>query len=1065
MGRFLSHSKSHVRQPSFEHLQLSSWLHQAAGITADRVPALLKLLEDHWVVTVADLHKTLPALEKHLPAAAYQAIQQGALVFPVATSAHGEDGCETATVTSTMLTGNDDAVTAAAASLDGPYASPVKFSDDGFGYAKRPTCTQLANTMEAARTPSVALAPATTVSPYATRADGLAARRAAFKVAAAAQRRQLRASAGRSALSPDGQLSRVWECGVLSLAVLFNVLVMPLDLAFATPLDGGDSRYDALWFANRAAEIVFCADVAYRVSVAYRERPEEGGRWVFSRRRICTNYLHTWLLVDVVAAAPLELGLWGVRRLQGEEALAHAAAPTYERLLRLLRLLKLLRPGHLYRWIPSTRATEPETSPSHSRRPALHVSLVARGALVAAVALAVLAHWLACAWAFTGMRTAEPLLTAPLPVPAPPPPPVPPPTLLPSPGPPSPSPPLAPGASSVGGLEPTVWSTGCWLAKYQLLALPTPSTRAVLAPHPRVYAAALVAVLAAIGGVDGGAPTPSSWAEHGVASAILIAGGLVRLALLSLGCALLMAAKPLEVAYRRTFAELRALTAERGLSSALTRRLRAFFRHAVHMEAASRSDRVLSRLSPRLRSDAAGAMAPALLRGVHYLSPSATLPLERAFLSEVVLHLAPALHCPREFIPCEHLTIFERGVGAKRGRVLSTGSCIGQDAIVANAALRDTEPAIALGYCQLLTISRGTLLELARPHELASRALRRAAIRLALRHAFIAAAAARVSAQAASSGSPSQYSGLPLQRWFGRVGLPSSSWSCASHACATEGGGSDGGEGDFSDAAAARQLTNGPTIVRHGASSASPADESDPLRAAYAAMESRLQAKLEALAASLLPLAQSSPARGRPGHAPRTAVATRRSRSPGGRGLVGDAQVASALAGAHPSDHLARAWPFSVGAPARRHRSRSVDGDARGGRHSHRCSSHRSSASTYHRHHHHATHHRGASSSRSTAAHGHQFSAELLERIARLEARADAPSGSCTSYGDVPVTTEGAKGAPLQVQPQWPGAAAPQRVASSSYSPPLSAERRHELAVARGQTTDQGVGDDRELAC
>ena len=65
---------------------------------------------------------------------------------------------------------------------------------------------------------------------------------------------------------------------MLVLPVLFVLLIMPAELAFAQPLVDSAALYDLLWFANRAVEVAFSADIAFRTCVAYREAPEQGGK-------------------------------------------------------------------------------------------------------------------------------------------------------------------------------------------------------------------------------------------------------------------------------------------------------------------------------------------------------------------------------------------------------------------------------------------------------------------------------------------------------------------------------------------------------------------------------------------------------------------------------------------------------------------------------------------------------------------------------------------------------------------------------------------------------------------
>ena len=897
-----------------ELIPLQEWLLKRANIPAVRIPALLQLLDQHWITDVNSLLKSVSALEKHLPAAAFQAVQHAALTEPTAADASAGENIWRSADTASVSEDNNGA------SL---YSSPMKFTGDGFGFADgSPDSARMRRTPRSGF-PAAAAGAGSPKVLLQSQAELRASKSKAFQAEAEVYRRQLR-SRGRRALSPDGLLARLWEEGLLVWAIVLVLVAMPIELAFIEP-GGGAALYDTLWFANRAVEVVFSADVAFRTCLAYREPPELGGRWVFSRRRIFLRYLRTWLLVDLLAATPVELGLWGVRRLLLGSYFSGEAS-TFERLLRLTRLLKLLRPGHIYIWLSPPRASADHAIgakrvvPSHA---CAAIKLIG-GALL-------LSHWLASMWVYAGMRSAAPILSAPLPAashPSPPPhlaypsPPDPP-------APPAPMLPLADGSGDV-----TYMLSNCWLAKHGLLTPATPYDHAFIAPHPTIYAAAWLASLVTVFGLgSGAAATPAGWVEHCVASAMLILGAAIRLVGLAFACAVLCAAKPHDDAYRQTFSELRAFCRERKLPPALSKRLRTFFRQTSCMEAATRYDALLATLSPELRAEAGRAMAPALLQAVPYLRlahSSGTPPLESAFLSSVVLALEPRLHCPREFLRSDRLTILERGVAAKRGLILTAGKCLGEDTIICREDLKDLEPAIAIYYTQVLSISREALFELARPHEQASRALRAAAISMALRRAFVAEARARVLASEWQNGQHDYY----LAPLLGACGM----FDGAAQ-------GLTGGSASGADA-----MTSGGGLV------------DARLAAMCAAVETRLHSRLNSLAA-----AASTSLERRPPLSPEPRAAARCSAAPEGCG-----GTANTLA----VDNLAAAWPCTMasGGSRRRRSARSLDGTETGGRRS-------------------AHHSRAPHSSRSARPGGHHrsgFSQALLERIERLEGAAAA---------------------------------------------------------------------------
>ena len=1082
--------------PQQRTLDLREWLSRHASISDDRLPALLAKLDEHWITDVPSLVRSISALERHLPAAAYMAIHEAALLQPqpVDGPKASERQWALASVADTATTepqppAPSEPVAAGGANI---YASPVKFAGgEGCGFAEqmisstdRPrrlkggSPTSVAFRTPVTRTPGARMAgaPPPGASPasragaarfladceersvrapreasdasaradgYETSADLVAMRAAAFRREVKAQRRLISQSS-RRALSPDGPLARLWEEWILAAAVILVVLAMPVEIAFVPPFVGAMSprsaeRYDVLWFANRAIEVIFSADVFFRLCLAYRERPDEGGRWVFGRGKILHRYLRTYMLVDLIAAIPIELCLWGVRRV----FLGAYLDPTpYEALLRLNRLFKLLRPGHLYTWItkPALHLAPPPPPPGSKRRPSLLTRLarlaklpapplVMRACLQLLFGALLLSHWFACAWAFTGMREAATILeldtlhTDPIALQNPPP-------LLQHPSPPTPPLPPAPHSPPIGIAPVDVDSlrAACWLARNGLLSRSTSLADAALSPPLQIYAAAWLASLASLFGVDASVAAPYGWVEHYVSSALLLLGGVARLLAIAFACAVLSAAWPHDAKYRQTFSELNKCIRDRRLPAPIVRRLRAFFRHTHRLEAASRYAALFASLSDRLRADTATAMSTRLLSCVPYLAPAphdavatsssaATLtasapspasaaaisvaveppaarsprlslispvaPPESAFLASVVLSLEPRLHCPREFLPVDRLLIFERGVAARRGRILSPGRCTGEDVVLARADLRDTEPAIALGFCQLLAIDRYQLLELARPHPYARAAIRRWAVQMALRRAFIAAAHER-----ASQHGLVRHHGL-FDEWRPPLGyspLPPT---------AREDEEEDEPQVDYGDG-------NG--------------DDARRARAMCAALEARLQRKLAAVADAIA--ASADAARVTDAQARACAV-------------VAAASTPAPPAEITPADRLATAWPCTLqegGGGRRRRSARSVDGsELIGGRHSHRCHSHRSSGSA-------KGHHR-PSSTRSARHHfsARETSAELLARIERLEMNAAVARG-----GSLPATAASIT--------QWP--AAPVR-ADGTQSPPLSAERRYAAAAAR----------------
>lgn len=92
-----------------------------------------------------------------------------------------------------------------------------------------------------------------------------------------------------------------------------------------------------------------------------------------------------------------------------------------------------------------------------------------------------------------------------------------------------------------------------------------------------------------------------------------------------------------------------------------------------------------------------------------------------------------AIFSLREYVPIDHLTIIERGIAAKEGRLKIKGSAVGFDMIIAKEHLRDWAPVIALTVVvQVMYLPREDLLAILPEAPRAMESMRQAAFRLAL---------------------------------------------------------------------------------------------------------------------------------------------------------------------------------------------------------------------------------------------------------------------------------------------------------------------------------------------
>ena len=107
--------------------------------------------------------------------------------------------------------------------------------------------------------------------------------------------------------------------------------------------------------------------------------------------------------------------------------------------------------------------------------------------------------------------------------------------------------------------------------------------------------------------------------------------------------------------------------------------------------------------------------------------------MEDCFLASAALSMRVAIFSLREYIPIDHLTIIERGIAAKEGRLKIKGTAIGFDMIIEKEHLRDMAPVIALTVVvQAMYLPRKDLLAVLGEAPKAMNALRHAAFRIAM---------------------------------------------------------------------------------------------------------------------------------------------------------------------------------------------------------------------------------------------------------------------------------------------------------------------------------------------
>ena len=299
----------------------------------------------------------------------------------------------------------------------------------------------------------------------------------------------------------------------------------------------------------------------------------------------------------------------------------------------------------------------------------------------------VLAHWLACTWAFVGQRDEE--------------------------------------------------ATPTWHARLPESLLPHSFGAAQYEHALQLYG---VCIYTALTNIFGGACEiyPMHWSEYFVQAAMMLCGSCVWAYVIGSGCGILATLNPALLEYRQQMDELNVFVREHEMPTEIRVRLRGYFRNTLPLIRLKRYDHLLSKMSTRLRGDASLVVAKHAFRSVSYLAHP---DVETEFLCHVTARVVVSIFSRLENIQVSgRIFIVDRGVIARAGKVCLVGTCLGEDMIIALEWLRKPVTAIALTFTQAIIVPRESLFEVLPDFPQAYRVIRRAAYRFALRRYVVKAA-------------------------------------------------------------------------------------------------------------------------------------------------------------------------------------------------------------------------------------------------------------------------------------------------------------------------------------
>lgn len=167
-------------------------------------------------------------------------------------------------------------------------------------------------------------------------------------------------------------------------------------------------------------------------------------------------------------------------------------------------------------------------------------------------------------------------------------------------------------------------------------------------------------------------------------------------------------------------------------------RLREYFQQTVHVRFTQKRAELLESMSPSLKSEVAWQCNKEWLSKVWFLRGSS-----QSFLVQLSLKLTAQVFAPGENAPAGRLYIVHRGVALYGGKVYGSGRVWGEDMILTSDHLQKKYSARAMIFLSVFSLSREDLEEVAGHFPMELRRIRRAAITLATRRAFVEEAYAR----------------------------------------------------------------------------------------------------------------------------------------------------------------------------------------------------------------------------------------------------------------------------------------------------------------------------------